>query len=120
MNGKRIGEDARMIHVCYAMADKQGTYSKYIGASMCSLFDHTDAWVTVHLLHDETLTEENRERFVRLVRECGQQIFFYDVASSCEELLTEARAIFAKAVDTEYYTQAALYRLLAPSSCLPR
>lgn len=114
MNGKRIGEDARMIHVCYAMADKHGTYSKYVGASMCSLFDHTDAWVTVHLLHDETLTEENRERFVRLVREKGQQIFFYDVSLSCKELLAEAREIFARAVDTEYYTAAALYRLLAP------
>ncbi len=114
MQRKQIGEDARVVHVCYAMTDKQGTYSKYIGASMCSLFDHTETWVTVHLLHDETLTEENRERFVRLVREKGQQIFFYDVSRSCKELLAEAREIFARAVDTEYYTAAALYRLLAP------
>ena len=114
MNRKQIGNDARMVHVCYAMTDKQGTYSKYIGASLRSLFDNTSAWVTVHLLHDETLTEENRERFVRLVREKGQQIFFYDVSLSCKELLAEAREIFARAVDTEYYTAAALYRLLAP------
>lgn len=115
MDRKRIGEDARMVHVSYAMTDKNGTYSKYIGASMCSLFEHTDAWVTIHLLHDETLTEKNRDYFIRLTREYGQQIFFYNVAEECKEILAEAREIFKKAVDTDYYTPAALYRLLAPN-----
>ena len=114
MNRKRIGEDSRMVHVCYAMTDKNGTYSKYIGASICSLFERTDSWVTVHLLHDETLTEQNREYFIELVRGYGQQIFFYDVAEECKEILAEAREIFKRAVDTDYYTPAALYRLLAP------
>ena len=103
-----------MVHVCYAMTDKHGTYSKYIGASMCSLFEHTDAWVTIHLLHDETLTEQNKNFFIELVRQYGQQIFFYNVAEECQELLAEARDIFKAAVDTDYYTPAALYRLLAP------
>ena len=115
MENKRIGDDVRMVHVCYAMTDKQGTYSKYIGASMCSLFERTDAWVTVHLLHDETLTERNRNKFIELTRKYGQQIFFYNVAETCRELLAEARDIFKAAVDTDYYTPAALYRLLAPS-----
>ena len=113
MEKKRIGEDARMVHVSYAMTDKNGTYSKYIGASMCSLFEHTDAWVTIHLLHDETLTEKNRQKFIELTRNYGQQIFFYSVAEKCKELLSEAREIFKAAVDTDYYTPAALYRLLA-------
>lgn len=111
---KKIGQDARMVHVAYAMTDKQGTYSKYIGASMCSLFARTDAWVTVHLLHDETLTEQNRDYFIELARAYGQQIFFYNMAELCKELLQEAREIFKAAVDTDYYTPAALYRLLAP------
>ncbi|SEH30140.1 glycosyltransferase family 8 protein [Selenomonas sp. KH1T6] len=114
MNRKRIGEDARMVHVSYAMTDKNGTYSKYIGASMCSLFERTDSWVTIHLLHDDTLTEKNRNYFVELTRTYGQQIFFYNVAEECKDLLAEAREIFKRAVDTDYYTPAALYRLLAP------
>lgn len=114
MNRKRFGEDVRMVHVSYAMTDKHGTYSKYIGASMCSLFEHTEAWITIHFFHDETLTEKNKERFIELVRTYGQQIFFYNVAKECKELLAEAREIFKKAVDTDYYTPAALYRLLAP------
>ena len=114
MDRKRIGEDARMVHVSYAMTDKHGTYSKYIGASMCSLFERTDSWVTIHLLHDDTLTEKNRNYFIELTRTYGQQIFFYNVAELCKELLAEARDIFKRAVDTDYYTPAALYRLLAP------
>lgn len=111
---KKIGQDARMVHVAYAMTDKQGTYSKYIGASMCSLFMRTDAWVTVHLFHDETLTEQNREYFIELTREYGQQLFFYNMAELCQDILQEAREIFKAAVDTDYYTPAALYRILAP------
>ncbi len=114
MDCKRIGEDARMVHVSYAMTDKNGTYSKYIGASMCSLFERTNSWVTIHLLHDDTLTEKNRDYFIELTRNYGQQIFFYNVAEECKELLAEAREIFKRAVDTDYYTPAALYRLLAP------
>ena len=114
MERQRIGKDARMVHVAYAMTDKNGTYSKYIGASICSLFEHTDAWVTIHLLHDDTLTEKNQTKFIELVRQYGQQIFFYNVAEECKELLAEAREIFRRAVDTDYYTPAALYRLLAP------
>lgn len=114
MERKRIGEDSRMVHVCYAMTDKQGTYSKYIGTSMCSMFERTDSWVTIHLFHDETLTEQNREYFIELTRSYGQQIFFYNVAEECKVILAEAREIFKRAVDTDYYTPAALYRLLAP------
>ena len=79
MDRKRIGEDARMVHVSYAMTDKNGTYSKYIGTSMCSLFERTNSWVTIHILHDDTLTEKNRDYFMELTRNYGQQIFFYNV-----------------------------------------
>lgn len=103
-----------MVHVSYAMTDKDGTYSKYIGASICSLFEHTEAWVTVHLLHDDTLTEQNRAYFIELVRNYGQQIYFYNMAEECKDKLAEAREIFKQAVDTAYYTPAALYRILAP------
>lgn len=53
-----------MIHVCYALYDKNGKYSKLTGTSICSLFENTKAWVTIHLLHDHTLTEENRAKFI--------------------------------------------------------
>lgn len=67
-----------MIHVCYAVTDKRGTYTKYVGASICSLFEHTKEWVTVHFMHDYTLSTDNRRFLMQLVRRYGQQIIFYD------------------------------------------
>ncbi|MBR1695554.1 MAG: hypothetical protein IJ709_09180, partial [Selenomonas sp.] len=67
-----------MIHVCYAVSDKKGTYTKYVGASLCSIFENTKEWVTVHFLHDYTLSTDNRRMLMQLVRSYGQQIVFYD------------------------------------------
>lgn len=68
-----------MIHVCYAVSDKKGTYTKYVGASLCSIFENTKEWVTVHFLHDYTLSTDNRRMLMQLVRSYGQQIIFYDI-----------------------------------------
>ncbi|WP_029541519.1 glycosyltransferase family 8 protein [Selenomonas sp. AB3002] len=67
-----------MIHVCYAVSDKKGTYTKFVGASICSIFEHTKEWVTVHFLHDYTLSTDNRRYLMQMVRDYGQQIVFYD------------------------------------------
>ena len=56
------------VHICYAMYDKNGTFSKYVGTSMTSVFENTDAPVAVHLMHDSTLTDDNREKFEALER----------------------------------------------------
>ncbi|MBR3050926.1 MAG: hypothetical protein IKG61_05695 [Selenomonadaceae bacterium] len=55
-----------MIHVCFGLYDKTGSYSKFTGTAMLSLFENTSADVTVHILHDETLTQDNREKFIYL------------------------------------------------------
>ncbi|SDP09536.1 glycosyltransferase family 8 protein [Selenomonas ruminantium] len=68
-----------MIHICYAVSDKKGTYTKLIGASMHSVFAHTEEWVTVHILHDYSLSEDNRRYLMQLVRSYGQQLVFHDL-----------------------------------------
>lgn len=97
-----------MIHVCYALYDKNGKYSKLTGTSICSLFENTKAWVTIHLLHDHTLTEENRAKFIQLARKYGNHIVFYDM----EELMQEQREELLKWGFAGRYSPAALYRLL--------
>lgn len=67
-----------MIHICYAVSDKKGTYTKYVGASICSIFENTKEWVTVHFMHDYTLSTDNRRYLMQMVRSYGQQIIFYD------------------------------------------
>ncbi len=56
-----------MIHVCFGLYDPYGTYSKYLGVAICSLFVKAgDEPVTVHIIHDSTLSEENKEKFQHL------------------------------------------------------
>ncbi|SHJ04396.1 Lipopolysaccharide biosynthesis protein, LPS:glycosyltransferase [Anaerovibrio lipolyticus DSM 3074] len=67
------------IHVCYSLNDISGKYTKFIGASLCSLWENTPYHVTAHILHDDTLTDENRNHLVNLAQYYGQEIFFYNV-----------------------------------------
>ncbi len=49
-----------MIHVCFSLYDASGAYSKYTGTAICSVLENTKENITIHLLHDSTLTEKNR------------------------------------------------------------
>lgn len=101
------------IHVCYAVHDGGG-FSKYVGTSMASLLENASRPVCLHLLHDATLTQENRARFAALAaRYSGRaQIFFYPL----EDLAAAQLAFLAREVEgmaTSRFSPAALYRLLA-------
>ena len=68
-----------MIHVCYAIYDPNGTYSKFIGTSICSLFENTREAITIHILHDDTLNKENRQNFIKLADKYHQTINFFPI-----------------------------------------
>ena len=84
-----------MIHVCFPDYDKYGTYSKYVGIAMTSLLENTKADVTLHLLHDATLSQENRKKFVQLAGEYHQQICFHEVDSAEFEHLKKRMGSFS-------------------------
>ena len=75
----KIYNHTHTIHVCYALYDAGGAYSKFLGASICSLLENTKAKVTIHILHDDTLTEENRKKLTEQVETYNQKIEFYPV-----------------------------------------
>ncbi|MBR1420079.1 MAG: hypothetical protein IJ575_03340 [Selenomonadaceae bacterium] len=68
-----------MFHVCYALYDASGKYTKFLGTSIQSLFENTKEPVTIHLLHDSTLTDTNRKKLRHIVYSFDQKILFYDV-----------------------------------------
>ena len=68
-----------MIHICFPLYDKYGTYSKIVGTAICSVLNNTQELVTVHLLCDETLTIENKQNFIKLINRYGQKIEFHSV-----------------------------------------
>lgn len=68
-----------MIHVCVAIHDSDGQYSKYGAVTICSLFENTCKPICVHILCDSTIGEDTRSFFYELAQKYNQKIVFYDV-----------------------------------------
>lgn len=100
-----------MIHICYAISDERGNYSKFAGASMSSLLENTDASVTIHLLHDGKISGDNLDKFTELVQNYGQKIKFYNVPQLLADTLAKGREIFPPGFSSERYTEVNMYRL---------
>ncbi len=91
-----------MIHVCFSLYDKTGAFSKFTGTAMLSLFDNTTSDVTVHILHDNTITQDNREKFIYIAGRYGQLVKFYNVEKLCENEIKKINKLLAKAVKTRF------------------
>lgn len=102
------------IHVLYALVDRTGNYSKLAGASICSLFENTKEKVTIHLFHDGSIKDKNEERFLELAATYKQKLILYNVHELLPEVWREAKEIFADALRSAQYTEATMYRLVAP------
>lgn len=102
-----------MIHICYGLYDKDGHYSKFVGTSMASVFENTSNEITVHILHDNTLTTNNRDKFVYLTGKYSQNIKFYNVEILAAERINDFKNKLIK--NSNYrYSIASLYRLFIP------
>ena len=102
-----------MIHICYGLYDRDGRYSKFIGTSMASVFENTVEDVTVHILHDNTLTVKNRDKFIYLTAKYGRKLELYNV----ETLAADSLKKFKDSLPSGFgmsYSIAAIYRLLMP------
>lgn len=102
-----------MIHVCFGLHDADGNYSKFTGTAMLSIFSNTTAAVTAHILHDNTLTQDNRDKFVYVAGLYGQRLNFYNVEKICAEKLSEMIRLIP-AVKTARVSVGAFFRLLIP------
>ena len=105
-----------MIHVCFGLHDATGRYSKFTGTTMLSMFENSSApphSITVHILHDNTFSTENREKFIYLAGLYGQRVEFHNVDELCaEEIITLHRSMPRISIDR--HTIATCYRILAP------
>ena len=107
-----------MIHVCFSLHDKTGRYSKFTGTTILSLFENANSDVTVHILHDNTLTANNRDKFIYLAGSYGQAIKFYNVAELCAGKIEDFKN-FVPEVKTSRLSIGAMYRLAAPQILPP-
>ncbi len=104
-----------MIHVCFSIFDEAGTFSKFTGTAMLSLFDNTNSGITVHVFHDKTLTQENRNKFSYLVGRYNQAVKFYNVEELFADRLAEIKNLFPN-LDKIPFNKAALYKFFIPQA----
>lgn len=100
-----------MIHVCFGMHDANGKYSKFAGTTMASIFENTSSEVTIHILHDSTLTDDNRDKFSWLAGKYNQHVKFYNVDELCSDEIKFLHDKLGKVIDM-HFAVGALYRLL--------
>ena len=81
---------------------------------MTSIFENTSSPVTIHLLHDETLTQDNREKFIRTSEKYSQEIDFIDMSKYSEYLNDTLQKISGLQKRLERLTRGALYRAFIP------
>ena len=101
-----------MIHVCFGLHDADGHYSKFVGTTMASIFENTSAPVTIHILHDATLTADNRDKFSYLAGSYGQRVKFHNVEATCQNELQLLNEKLAKVIGSRF-SIGTFYRLLA-------
>jgi lipopolysaccharide biosynthesis glycosyltransferase len=77
-----LAEETDVIHVVQAIHDPKGTYSRHSGVVMVSMFERTKSPVCFHILHDDTMTEENRSFLTETAESFGQSIEFHDVSQA--------------------------------------
>ena len=66
--------------------------------------------ITVHILHDNTLTAENRDKLAYVVERYDQIVKFYNVEELCPEKIAEIKQLCARVVKMRF-TIATFYRL---------
>ena len=99
------------IHVALAVYDPSGNYSQHAGVTITSIFENTSSPVMIHLLHDDTLTQDNREKFIRTTQKYSQEINFHDMTNYRDKLTNEMKAIAGGR-----FTVGTLYRMFIPQA----
>lgn len=96
------------IHIALAFCDPKGGYSRHAAVTMASIFANTKESVCVHIIHDETLTEENRNKLATTAGDFGQSADFINAGSMIEGKNIDVSRLTADGA------RGTLYRLLLP------
>ena len=107
-----------MIHVCFGLYDKTGRYSKFTGTAIFSLFENTKSEVTVHILHDSTVSADNRNKFTQLAEQYNQRVKLYNVEELCADKVADMKNLLTNTFKAQY-SLAAIYRFFIPELFAP-
>ena len=99
------------IHICYALTDTSGKYASILAASIRSVLVNTAEKLHIHILLDETVSENSRSYISDMVYSYAQNISFYDMRKA----LPDELKYIETTIDERHlkrYGLAVIYRLL--------
>jgi len=99
------------IHIAVAFCDPNGTYCQHAAVTIASVFANTKSTVCVHVVHDETLTDENRAKLEELAENFKQEIDFINVDPYLDEDKIDVSKLSADG------HKGTVFRLLLPEIC---
>lgn len=98
-----------MIELVLTINDKDGSYTEHAGVVLASAFANTSQKINVHIVHDDSVSEENKAKLNQLTDSFGHNIYFYHVTipGDLYEVASGVHKI-------NFWTMASMYRLLLP------
>lgn len=93
------------IQIGFGLHDKNGDYSVWVGVTMQSVIEHTGAPICFHILHDDTLNDQNREKLVQVATQNGNRIQFHYLGDAFGNSLKEKMG---------RYTIGSMFRVMLP------
>lgn len=97
--------DEDVIHIGFGLHDKDGHYSVWVGTVMQSILSHTDSRICFHILHDETVSEENKRKLQQVANQKGDSIQFHFIDTSIFDDVKER---------LHRFTVGTMFRLMLP------
>ena len=93
------------IQIGFGLHDKNGDYSVWVGVVIQSVIEHTGAPICFHILHDDTLNDQNRDKLIQVATQHGNRIQFHYFDAAFVENLKEKMG---------RYTIGTLFRVMLP------
>ncbi|MDO5114981.1 MAG: glycosyltransferase family 8 protein [Synergistaceae bacterium] len=100
--------DNNEIKVVLAFCDPKGTYARHGAVTITSIFANTTSRVAVYVIHDDTLTEFNKNCLREIEKDFLQKIVFIDVSSIFDETTVDTSKLAPDG------SKGTLFRLLIP------
>lgn len=72
-------QDEDIIHIGFGLHDKDGHYSVWVGTVMQSILEHTDSRICFHILHDETLSIDNKYKLEKVAHNGSSIVEFHKI-----------------------------------------
>lgn len=98
-------QDEDVIHIGFGLHDKDGHYCVWVGTVMQSILEHTDSRICFHILHDETVSEENKRKLQQVAHQKGDSIQFHFIDTSIFDDVKER---------LHRFTVGTMFRLMLP------